>query len=84
MWPYWLLFIVPAYWAISRLNPRPQAALLARVDRWPFAWKSIFVFLVLIIGWRHEVGGDWFNYMANMDNFVSVTGFNDLSNECVD
>ena len=81
MWPYWLLFIVPAYWAISRLNPRPQAALLARVDRWPFVWKSIFVFLVLIIGWRHEVGGDWFNYMANMDNFDSVTGFNDPSNE---
>jgi hypothetical protein len=81
MWPYWLLFIMPAYWAISRLKPRPQAALLARGDRWPFVWKSIFVFLVLIIGWRHEVGGDWFNYMSNMDNFDRVTGFNDPSNE---
>lgn len=81
MWPYWLLFIVPAYWSISRLKPRSQTALLARAGRWPIVWKSIFVFLVLIIGWRHEVGGDWFNYMSNMDNFDRVTGFNDPSNE---
>lgn len=70
MWPYWLLFIVPAYWAISRLKPIPQATLLARVDRWPFVWKSIFVLLVLMIGLRHEVGGDWISYLEMLDTYT--------------
>lgn len=71
MWPYWLLFIVPAYWAISRLKPMPQTALLARDDRWPFVWKSIFVFLVLMIGLRHEVGGDWETYLEMLDSYTN-------------
>jgi hypothetical protein len=81
MWPYWVLFIVPAYWAISRLRPMPQTALLARDDRWPFVWKSIFVFLVLMIGFRHEVGGDWETYLEMLDSYTNVNvsefGFQD-------
>lgn len=70
MWPYWILFIVPAYWAISRLKPIPQTALIAHDDRWPFVWKSVFIFLVFMIGLRHQVGGDWETYLEMLDSYI--------------
>jgi hypothetical protein len=70
MWPYWLLFILPAYWAVSRLKPTPQTSLVTYDDRWPFVWKSIFIFLVLMIGLRHEVGGDWIQYLEMLDGYI--------------
>lgn len=66
MWPYWLLFLVPAFWAVTRLKPTPQMAVLARHDRWPAQWRRVFVLLVLMIGWRHEVGGDWYAYVVEV------------------
>lgn len=70
MWPYWLLFILPAYWAVSRLKPTPHKSLFTHNDRWPFVWKSIFIFLVLMIGLRHEVGGDWIQYLDMLDGYI--------------
>jgi hypothetical protein len=51
--PYWLLLLLPL-WACLR-GPRRQ---------WP-VWQSwlIGTALTLFIGLRHEVGGDWFNYL---------------------
>jgi hypothetical protein len=53
MIPYWLLLLLPL-WACL-LGPRRQ---------WP-VWQSwvIGTALTLFIGLRHEVGGDWFNYI---------------------
>lgn len=53
MIPYWLLLFVPL-WACLR-SPRGS---------WP-AWQAwlIWIALSLTIGLRHEVGGDWFNYL---------------------
>ena len=73
MWPYWLLFLVPAYWAISRLRPIPQSVLIVQRDRWPFLWRGVFIFLVLMIGLRHEVGGDWFTYLEMLDGYNDTT-----------
>lgn len=73
MWPYWLLFLVPAYWAISRLKPTPQSALTAQSNRWPFVWRGLFVFLVLMIGLRHEVGGDWTQYLEMLDSYTGAS-----------
>ena len=58
MWPYWLMFIFPAFAAIhngrveARQNPVGRFYHLNR--------RSIFVIIVLslIIGFRHRVGGD--------------------------
>ena len=69
MWPYWVLFLIPAYWAIARLKPIRQSATINQSDHWPLMWKCIFVFLVLIIGLRHEVGGDWENYLMMLDTY---------------
>lgn len=51
MWPYWLMFLFPA-WALltpGRLKPN---------HGW-VPWALVFVFFTLMMGLRHEVGGDW-------------------------
>lgn len=59
MWPYWFLFGVPAWLAITRLRPK-----VGSVNRWPGWWRLVFLQLVLMIGLRHEVGGDWDSYVG--------------------
>lgn len=63
MLPYWLLLLLPACLAVNQLRPS------RRFDpRWPAAWWAIFLVLVLMIGLRHEVGGDWQAYLLHMAN----------------
>jgi hypothetical protein len=70
MWPYWLLFFMPAYLAIARLKPISKTKLVAQHDRWPFLWRCLFIFLLLMIGLRHEVGGDWIQYLEMLDSYT--------------
>jgi EpsG family len=56
MWPYWLLFFLPAWLTVTRLRSGQGQAI-----RWSSYWQLAFVVLVLMIGLRHEVGGDWGN-----------------------
>ncbi len=56
MWPYWFLFLFPAWMAISHLRP-----VAFQAGRWTGYWWIIFLLLVIMIGMRHEVGGDWYN-----------------------
>lgn len=51
MWPYWLMFLVPA-WAI--LMPGRLKASQVWVP-----WAFVFLLFALMMGLRHEVGGDW-------------------------
>jgi hypothetical protein len=80
MWPYWMLFIVPAYLAISRLKPI-QVSINNKSNKWPWAWRIMFLILVLMIGWRHEVGGDWASYIMNMENPEMTGKYADPSNQ---
>jgi hypothetical protein len=57
MWAYWLLFVVVAWRAAIRL---PYGA--TANANWPYSLRLMFGMLVLMIGLRHEVGGDWINY----------------------
>jgi len=70
MFPYWLLFLVPAYMALSQLRPIPQTGLRVRRGRWSNEWRGIFFILVLMIGLRHEVGGDWNNYLDMLATYI--------------
>lgn len=57
MLPFWLMFLLPA-WAVlvpKRLPDRQQFV----------AWWAVGLVFALMIGLRHEVGGDWFNYLAH-------------------
>lgn len=72
MLPYWVLFLIPMGLAASRVRaasqPDRRAGLL---------WGAMFVLLVLAIGLRHEVGGDWFTYAEHILDAGEVS-FRDL------
>lgn len=61
MLPYWILFLIPVGLAASRARTAPMPG-----GRWTSSWRAMFVLLVLVIGLRHEVGGDWFTYAAHL------------------
>jgi len=64
MWPYWLMFLVPA-WAVlapGRLKPSQ-----ARV-----VWVVVGVLFALLMGLRHEVGGDWGSYSKHFSRAASL------------
>lgn len=63
MLPYWFLFFVPAWMALTRLRPAINIS-----KRWSAGWLVMFALLVLMIGFRHEVGGDWGNYLPKVIN----------------
>jgi len=57
MLPFWLMLLVPV-WAIlsPRRLPQRQAVI---------AWWAVGALFALMIGFRYEVGGDWFNYVEH-------------------
>jgi hypothetical protein len=55
--PYWLLFFMGAWGASKSLRPVTSPSV-----RWSVLWRAMFALLVLMIGLRHQVGGDWLTY----------------------
>lgn len=70
MWPYWLLFLVPAFQAVTKLR---QFAPALPGQGWPALWRIVFLLISLMIGMRHEVGGDWVNYIENIQKTAYFT-----------
>lgn len=52
---YWILFLIPALAVLLpwRLSPSLRKG----------AWWSVAAFYAVVIGLRHQVGGDWYNYL---------------------
>ena len=63
MLPYWFLFLIPAWLAVARLQPVIHPA-----KHWQARWFLMFVLLVLMIGLRYDVGGDWETYLPKVEN----------------
>jgi hypothetical protein len=61
---YWLLLLVPCLAAIG-WSHAASASLGNR--SWGLSFQLYFVLLLLMIGWRHQVGGDWANYLPTID-----------------
>jgi hypothetical protein len=61
MTPYWLLFFLAAWLASSNLQP-----VQLTTARMPAVWLAMFVVLGLMIGLRHQVGGDWVTYLEHL------------------
>jgi hypothetical protein len=76
MWPYWLLFLVPAFQSVSRLR---QAIPELSSPKLTSSWQFMFIVLAVVIGMRHEVGGDWVNYIDNLDSVVGLSLYDVLS-----
>ncbi|MBJ6983007.1 EpsG family protein [Luteimonas sp. MC1572] len=65
MWPFWLMFLIPAF---GVLVPRSLPARQARV-----MWWIVGLLFALMIGLRHEVGGDWFNYLPHFQHAADLS-----------
>ncbi|MCI5160837.1 MAG: EpsG family protein [Candidatus Electrothrix sp. AX5] len=60
MWPYWLMFSIPAFAALSTEN---------RERSWG-PWIAMGLFFTIFIGFRFHVGGDWNNYLPFYDQEI--------------
>lgn len=67
MWPYWLMFLAPATIALFRRQILQRQR--ARTGRGPelTVWLSLALSFWLLIGFRHEVGGDWSSYLSMLN-----------------
>lgn len=66
MWPYLLMFIVPALAAL-RERQQPGAIAVRRMVHLSASWMFVAIALTVFVGLRVEVGGDWGNYLKNLD-----------------
>jgi len=66
MFGYWLMFLVPA-WALLLSTRLPERQRIG-------AWLAVGTLFALMIGLRHEVGGDWGAYLRHFET-ASRLGF---------
>jgi hypothetical protein len=62
---YWILFLVPA---IAVLTPGRYSPTIRNG-----AWLLVGAFFAVVIGLRHEVGGDWFNYLPAFNEVAGMS-----------
>jgi len=61
---YWTLFLAPSLWALLSAKPWQRPC---RSTSQALLWFLVFIGLTLIIGLRHEVGGDWDSYLVDLE-----------------
>jgi len=59
MWPYFILLSLPSFLALSRLKYTGRGVYLV-----------VFIAYVFFVGFRDEVGPDWFNYLSNHERLA--------------
>lgn len=64
MWPYFVMFLIPALAAVGERRRPPGESAFRKI---PLEWLLSGVLLVLLVGFRYEVGGDWGNYLRNFE-----------------
>lgn len=67
MWVYWALFTLPL---IGVIVPGRLPKVEARI-----VWFFVIVAMAFVIGLRHQVGGDWYNYLYHFGS-ISTLSFN--------
>lgn len=74
MWPYWLFFLIPALAALAEARSLTgnQTVSGSRVVSSP-AVLLMIPFLTLVIGYRYQVGGDWFNYFSYLEGVAGLS-----------
>jgi hypothetical protein len=71
MWPYWVLFLIPAMMAVIE---RPQVAPSCgprSLRGSPVLWVLVALILALLVGLRVEIGGDWDAYLQHQERAAS-------------
>ena len=72
MLTYWVMFALPAMVALMTETQRTRAVVSGGSDTLVGAWIAVGIVLTLLIGFRYEVGGDWFSYVFIMDNVAGL------------
>ena len=72
MLTYWLMFLLPALVALMMETQRTGTLPVDEGATPDGAWVAVGVVLTLLIGFRNEVGGDWFNYFRNLDDLAGA------------
>lgn len=73
MWPYWILFLIPA---LTAAFSRPVANIRADGTRnlqIGAIWTLVMIAIALMIGLRDRVGGDWFAYVRHLFEAQTLT-----------
>ena len=56
---YWILFLTPIYFLFGKIQGGTRTSQLE--------WHIFSLFLILLIGLRHYVGGDWVTYLDGLE-----------------
>lgn len=68
------MFMLPAWLAAQEPNPCLLTNAPAKgTRRITPAWWLIMLSVAMLVGWRHQVGGDWFNYLNNYQSLASAS-----------
>ena len=75
---YWLFFIFPAILALSGKARTPNAITNHQPLTIGALWWLSGICLIILIGFRHEVGGDWDNYLRIFSGSDSITSLSEI------
>lgn len=73
MWPYWILFLIPATAAVASQPPQSLRADGSRSTNFSALWMLVLILVTLMIGLRDRVGGDWFAYVRHLFEAETLT-----------
>ena len=73
MWPYWALFLIPGMTALVERPPSRATPDRTRQRTVTVAMLSFGAVITLMIGWRHQVGGDWFPYLNSLEQRAGLS-----------
>lgn len=63
MFPYWILLVIPALAALAEKTHKTNLRSGSR----SLGFMAYYILLVLAIGFRYEVGADWFHYFEAIE-----------------
>ncbi len=69
---YWLMFALPAMVALMTETQRTRAVAGGEPETPVGVWVAVGIVLTLLIGFRYEVGGDYYNYFRYLDNVAGL------------